>query len=133
MHIEETIKEKERVHQKQIGGLAKELGDERDKRKSAEKEAQGERARSRTFKRNLIKWSIFTVGLILISSGLWLTLFRLPLLGALKDKTIIGIVSQLALIFAFLNIPLKQHWKIWLPLMIVSCVALLPFLRTQVK
>lgn len=128
--IEKMIKEKEKVYQKQIDGLAKELEDERNKRESAEDAAQGERVSFRTFK---IKWSIFTGGLILTSLILWLTLFRLPLLGTFKDKTIISIASQLGLIFAFLNVPLKQHWKIWLTCVIPLCVAILYFLGTQVK
>ncbi len=117
--IEETTKEKEKAHQKQIGRLVKKLEDER--------------ASSRTFKINLIKWSIFTGGLISTSLSLWWTLFRLPLPVTLMDKTIIGIVSQSVLIFAFLNIPLKQHWKIWLTCVIPLFLAILLLWGALVK
>jgi len=126
--VEKIIEEKKKDYQNQIAELTKQLEDEKNKRKSTEDEAQGEKVRFQILKMNLIKWSIFAGGLIPASLILWSTLFKLPLPGSFKDKTIISISSQLVLIFTFLNIPLRQHWKVWLPGVIVPLlIAILSF------
>ena len=115
--------------QEQVEEMSGKLREERDGRKSAETETRSVEEAFKSFKTNLIKWSTFAGGLVLTSLILWLMLFELPLLETFKNKTIIGIFSQLVLIFAFLNIPLKQHWKVWLPGMIIPLIiAILSFL-----
>jgi hypothetical protein len=129
---EGEIKDKEKELQGQIKELSKDLEDEKSKRESAEKETEIAKERFKMFKTNLIKWSIFAGGLVLFSLILWLMLFKLPLLMNFKNKTIIGIFSQLVLIFAFLNIPLKQHWKVWLAGVIFPLIiAILSFLGSK--
>ncbi len=128
-HVEGEFEENKKRYQGQIEELKIAVEKEKSKRKDAEGAAKKAQERFGTFKTNLIKWSIFAGGLVLTSLILWLMLFELPLLETFRNKTVIGIFSQLVLIFAFLNIPLKQHWKVWLSGMIIPLIiAILSFL-----
>ena len=128
-HVEGESEENKKSYQGQIEELKVAVEKEKSKGKDAEGAAIKAEERLGTFKTNLIKWSFFAGGLVLTSLILWLMLFELPLLETFKNKTVIGIFSQLVLIFAFLNIPLKQHWKVWLPGMIIPLIiAILSFL-----
>jgi len=120
--VEGEFEENKKSYQGQIEELKVAVEKEKSKRKDAEGAAIKAQEGFGTFKTNLIKWSIFAGGLVLTSLILWLMLFELPLLETFKNKTVIGIFSQLLLIFAFLNIPLKQHWKVWLPGMIIPLI-----------
>jgi hypothetical protein len=114
--------------QEQIEEMSGKLREERDGRKSAETETRSVEEAFKSFKTNLIKWSTFAGGLVLTSLILWLMLLKHPLLGTYQNKTVIGVSSQLVLILAFLNIPLKQHWKVWLGMIISLIIAILSFL-----
>lgn len=121
------LEENKKSYQGQIEKLKVAVEKEKSKRKDAEGAAIKAQEGFGTFKTNLIKWSIFAGGLVLTSLILWLKLFELPLLETFKNKTVIGIFSQLVLISAFLNIPLKQHWKVWLPGMIIPLIIAILF------
>jgi len=124
--IEKKIEEKDTENQKQIEELQNDVEEEKAKREGAEKEVAQVTGRLKAIKTNLTKWSIFAGGLILTSLILWLKLYKLlPLETSKNQKMIIGILSQLVLLFAFLNIPLKRYWKLWLSLIVSLIIAIL--------
>jgi hypothetical protein len=80
---------------------------------------------------NLVRWAIFVGGLGLTSLFLWSHERWLDWtwLNTHKNKTLIEFAAQLLLVFVFINIPLRRHWKIWLPLVIAITVAILQLAR----
>lgn len=119
--VEGELRERETEHEKQNEELSGKLKGERSRRGIAEGEVENLKELLGTFKANVIRWSGFVGGLILTSFILWLTLVKLAPLETFKNTLIMGGLSQLVLIFAFLHIPLRQHWK-WLIGVIVTLI-----------
>lgn len=127
--LEERMSTVEKKLEEAEKGRKRELKDEENKRKRAEERTKIIRERFQALKRNLVKWSIFGGGLLVTSVILWLTLFKGPSLDIVKNNTVFGILSQLLLIFGFLNIPLKRHWKLWLVAITPLIIALLTTMK----
>ena len=121
--IERTLEETKT----RSGEAEKSLEEEKGKRETAEKEAESITEEFKAFKTDLVKWVIFAGGLVVTSTFLWLRQLFLdwPWLDTHHNKLFIQIASQLLLVFAFLNIPLKQHWKTWLGFIVTMTVVVL--------
>jgi len=127
--IEEKVAETETKYQKQNVELEKSFGQIEEfgkilkesaiKREAAEKEADDIKEKFKGFKTKLVRWGIFAGALLLMSLYLWVHQYFVSwsLLAMHKNSLFIKLASNLLLLFGLLNIPLKQHWKVWVPLM----------------
>lgn len=118
--IENNLLESEARYQRQIEGLNESLNNERVKTKGAEENFHGIENKFIAFKTKLYRWFIFAAALLLTSLYLWFHQYFVSwsLLDMHKNSLFIKLASNLLLLFGLLNIPLKQHWKVWVPLMV---------------
>ena len=113
---QKRIEVTETSYQGRVKELEKNLKEERARTKAAEEARDQSEAFKKKLVGNLIKWSIYAVVLGAASAFLWLRQQWLswPWLDAHKNKSLIEAATQLLLIFAFMSIPLPQHWQLWL-------------------
>jgi len=128
-NVETTVGEAKTRYRKQIKKLGKALKNEMGKRESADKKSGDIKDQFEEFKKKSIKWGIFVVCLFVATIFSWSYQRWLdwPWLNTHKNRPIIEITFQLLILFGLLNIPLKQHWKMWLPFSVATILAILKF------
>jgi hypothetical protein len=139
--IEKKVEETETKYKKQnieleksfeqIRDLENSLETEETKKTAAEKEFKDIKETFNGFKAKTYRWIIFAFPLVLASLFLWFhqRLLDWHWLDTHNNKTFIEIAMQLLLVFILLNIPLKQHWKVWLGIVVPIILAILGFAR----
>jgi hypothetical protein len=111
---------KNRDLQTKLEDAKEELGTERDERSRAEQSLMKQR-------KAVIRWSIYLAVLFIVTLILWLHPgFRTwEWLANHKNRVLMKIGAQASVILFLLNIPLGQHWKVWIPLGVSSVLAIL--------
>jgi hypothetical protein len=98
--------------------MENELENEKKRREVAEKEVERLKEELKVFRESLVRWIFFLIGLALTSTLLWFRQSWLgldwPWLDTHKNNVPLVLSTQLLLVLVFLNIPLKQHWKVWI-------------------
>ena len=127
--VEKRLEETSSQDQIRINELQESLKKEKEDKELAKKEVVDISKELKAYKKGTVSWLIFAIGVFLLSIMLWGhgLLLNWPWLEQHKNKTIIEIATQFLLIFVFLNIPLKQHWKIWLTFIMSAVFAILGF------
>jgi len=118
--IDNKLLESEKRYQKQIEGLDESLNNERIKTKETEEKFHDIENKFIAFKTKVNKWVIFAAALLLTSLYLWFHQYLVSWswLDMHRNNIFIKLASNLLLLFGLLNIPLKQHWRVWVPLMV---------------
>jgi hypothetical protein len=132
MHsFEERLEKSEhaaRTHRERAEKMETDLRSQSKLRENAEGDALDIRGEFKRFKISLLRWLTSGAAFIFVSLGFWLLITRLIGELPLLKQIVLGVSSQLLLLFLFFTIPFREYWKFWVGGALTLTIAILTLL-----